>query len=307
MRKFFYFLLFLVLIAAGLEYLLRTTITKSMLPPKKEDSVNPSEFLFTANDLKFPTTDGVNLHGWLIHGKPGYPAFVLAHDYGSDRSDLLGKLEGLITRLNKEGYFILLFDFRGHGDSDSRSTFGFRESQDLHAAFQAILKYKVIDRRMGVLGVGMGAIAAIRGCQSVDEVKFLILDSVYDNIPERVTNDLLSEWPPFLAFIHPTVTRAVDWNLRDMLHLQSTNLDLQKGVASLYPRPLLFVDHNPLSQNARDLYEAAKEPKEMFQMKETASDDLVGTSREEYNNQLWDKIQKYLPAVKEEQTLEIKH
>src|SRR5262249_60702267 len=112
------------------------------------------------------------------------------------------------------------------------------------AELQSLVNYKWSDRRMGFLGGGMGAIAAIRGCQSVDEVKFLILDSAYDNIPERVTNDLLSEWPPFLAFIHPTVTRAVDWNLRDMLHLQSTNLDLQKGVASLYPRPLLFVDHN---------------------------------------------------------------
>ena len=103
------------------------------------------------------------------------PCLIIAHEYGSNRSDVLGKLETLISSLNKQGYWIFLFDFRGHGQSSTPSALGYKEQEDLRAALTEVLKYKQIEPRVGVLGIGMGAIAAIQTCGDVDSVKFVIL------------------------------------------------------------------------------------------------------------------------------------
>jgi len=306
LRKLLYVLIFLALIAGGAELFLRSTISDFTKPVKKDEAFSPTSMLFSFNDLKFTSEDGVSLQGWLIHGKPGYPVFVVAHEYGSDRSEILAKLEGLITKLNKTGYFVFLFDFRGHGKSSSSSSLGFREADDLHAALQAVLKYKNIERKAAVLGVGMGAIAAIEGSSSVDEVKFVILDDLYPDISGKITDQLQKEWS-VPAFAEPMLKRSVDWNLRQVLRVKSTDLKLLTKIPLLHPRSLLFVEKKPLGDDAKASYEAAKEPKEMLLLNETASGELLGKDRDAYNDQLWQEIQKYFPPLSHEQTLELKH
>lgn len=306
LRKLSYVLIFLLLFAGGAELFLRSTIAAYTKPAKKDEAFNPTGMLFTSNDMKFESEDGVQLQGWLIHGKPGFPVFVIAHDYGSDRSETMARLEGLITRLNKAGYFIFLFDFRGHGKSGSTSALGYRESADLHAALQAVLKYKTIERRVGVLGVGMGAIAALDATESVEEVRFIVFDSLVPNVAGSISNDLRKEWS-VPAFADPLLRRAVDWNLKKILKIPSTDLKLEMKLAALHPKSILFVEKKPLDEDAKTFYEAAQEPKEMLLLNETAAGELIGSDRDAYNDQLWQEIQKYFPPVSHEQTLELKH
>lgn len=306
LRNLFYFLLFLLLIAGGAELFLRSTIAAYTRPVQNEEAFNPTGMLFTSNDLKFESEDHVLLQGWLIHGKPGFPVFVVAHDYGSDRSEVLARVEGLITRLNKAGYFIFLFDFRGHGKSSGTSALGFRESADLRAALQAVLKYKNIERRVAVLGVGMGAVAALDATEPVEEVRFIVLDSLIPDVAGGISNDLRKEWS-VPEFADPLLRRAVEWNLQKILHIPSTDLKLKHKLANLHPKSILFVEKKPLDESAKTLYEAAEEPKEMLLLNETAAGELIGADRDAYNEQLWAEIQKYFPPVSHEQTLELKH
>src|SRR3972149_9041973 len=303
-RKTLYILGTILVILGGLEYALFKHLSKTTAGLKREEATNPKDLLLSANDIRFSTEDGVDLFGWLILGKANYPAVVFAHDYRSDRSQTLSKLEGLITTINKEGYFIFLFDFRGHGESGSRSGLGFLESRDLEGALKAVLRYKQISRRIAVVGVGMGAIAASQAVRTVDEVKFLVLDSVYDNIPSKFSEEIITELP-FLSFTRPVLAGAVALNLRQMLRLSSTDLGLDSQMAALYPKAILFVESKPLRSEAKALYEAAKEPKELLQMKETATGELIGEDRQMYSSQLIDKIHQYLPAVSHQKTLEI--
>lgn len=306
LRKLLYLLLPIVLILGGGELFLRSTMARFTKPLKKEQAINPGEWLFSYNDLKFRTEDGVELHGWLIHGKTGYPAFVIAHPYGSERSEILARLETLVTKLNKEGYFIFLFDFRGHGESEATSGMGFRESKDLTAALRAVLKYRNVERRVAVLGIGMGAIAAVKACPQVEEVKFMLLDSLYGDVSERLVDSIRHEWrlPPSMDRVFD---RAADWNLREILSIPSTDLRLNDSLPKLYPRTVVFVERTPLSDQAKAFYEATKEPKEILQVKNTATEELLGDEKEQYNNKLWEEFQKYFPAVSNEQTLELKN
>jgi pimeloyl-ACP methyl ester carboxylesterase len=304
MRKLAIILIPILVIGGALEYLLFDSIRKFTKVSKKEEINDPKDLLLSANDINFQTDDGVSLHGWLIQGKSGYPALIIAHPYGANRSTTLIKLEGLISNLNKQGYFVFLFDFRGHGQSSSTSALGFRESADLNAAVKEVLKYKQIARRIGVLGVGMGAIAASQAFQSVDEVKFLILDSIYEDISTRYADAIIVEWP-FLAFSKPVLAQGLDLNFRHLFRIPSTDLNLSATMPKLYPKVLLFVDKTPPANNVLALYKSAREPKELLQMQETAAGELIGETRDTYNRQIEEKIKKYLPPVSNEKTLEI--
>ena len=162
-----------LLVLACLEFILYKRLDKfTEVPPEKHETT-PDALLLNANEVRFHASDGAELHGWLIQGSPGCPAFIIAHDYKSSRSNVLIKLESLISSLNRQGYFIFLFDFRGHGKSPPPSALGYKEHLDLHAAIKEVSKYKQIEPRIGVLGIGMGAIAAIRISGSVDISKIL--------------------------------------------------------------------------------------------------------------------------------------
>jgi pimeloyl-ACP methyl ester carboxylesterase len=303
-RKFFYTLLIIILILCGIEFLLYKFFTDFVQVPKKNEAFDPQALLFTSNEIHFKSGDGTDLYGWLIHGKAGYPALIIAHDFGSNRSEALGKLEGLVTALNKQGYFIFLFDFRGHGTSNSTTSLGIRESSDLEASLKAILKYGQVERRVGVLGIGMGAIAACKAGRVADEVKLVILDSLYGSIPAKASETIFSGWS-FVKPARPVILQVTDWNMMWILGVRSTQLHLEEELPLLYPRTVVFVEKKPLRPEVKALYESAREPKELLQLDETAAGDLIGDARKAYENQIAEKVRKYLPPIVKEQTIDL--
>jgi alpha/beta superfamily hydrolase len=304
MKKTVYIVVAALIILGGVEYFLYKNLTKFIAAGHKDEANDPKDILLSSNDINFEAEDGTNLFGWLIQGKPGYPAVIIAHKYGTNRSITLLKLEGLITSLNKQGYYIFLFDFRGHGQSSGRSGLGFKESDDVAAALKALAKYKQISHRFAVLGVGMGAIASAKAFNSVDEVKVVLLDSIYDDVAAKYTKEIIHEWP-FLAVSHPIMVKAVDLNLKQMLRIPTTNLNLPVQMSRLYPKAVVFIEKEPLSENVRALYEAAREPKELLHLPDTAAGELIGEARVTYNREVEEKIKKYLPPSNNEKTLDL--
>src|SRR5262249_15867833 len=68
-------------------------------------------------EVQFDTADYVTLKGTFYPGKNGKnsPAVILLHDFGSDRTK--GGWDALAKELQKKGFAVLTFDFRGHNDS----------------------------------------------------------------------------------------------------------------------------------------------------------------------------------------------
>ncbi|PWT91619.1 MAG: hypothetical protein C5B54_04975 [Acidobacteria bacterium] len=302
-HKFLSFFLLLILIAAALETTLFLEVSKFTHPPRSDSGIDPKTLLLSSNDVVFDS-NGARLHGWHIIGKPNYPVLIVAHNYGSNRTEILAKLEGLVTTLNKRGYSIFLFDFRGHGDSNGNSALGYREKDDVLAALKTVLKYRTIAPRVAVFGIGMGAIAATEAASAADEVKFLILDSIYQDIPTRCTDGILTDWT-MMKFARPFLIQMVEWNLKHGMKIPDTKLNLVKQMPQLYPKAVLFVEKNPLSPDSKALYDATKEPKELIQLGETAEGDLIGDARATYNKNVEMKIEKYFPPMNGEQTIEL--
>jgi alpha-beta hydrolase superfamily lysophospholipase len=114
------------------------------------------------NELWFRSADGVRLVGHRFGGmRPGAkPAVVLAHMSNGDLCEWLPFARNLAGK----GLFVFAFDFRGHGFSEGRPTYG-RLAVDIAAAAQAVRGLGA--RKVVVMGASLGGIAAVVGAANV--------------------------------------------------------------------------------------------------------------------------------------------
>jgi dienelactone hydrolase len=147
----------------------------------------PASIGLQAEDVVFPSDDGVTLRGWFIHraeddGTPA-PAIIFVHGWPWNR---LGNLAGQsllpdrnvdflepARALAQAGFHVLLFDLRNHGQSNSAwpVTFGIHEARDFVGAVALLRKRPDVDRRrLGAIGYSMGGNTLIYGiprCQPI--------------------------------------------------------------------------------------------------------------------------------------------
>jgi uncharacterized protein len=146
-----------------------------------------SSVLPGAEDVSFPTADGLRLHGWFVPGdvdspaqpspgvgyapppgdpaaagrgvaRPGGPAVLVCNGNGGDRS-MRAALAAALSRL---GLGVLLFDYRGYGGNPgSPSEDGLAADARAAAAYLAA-RPEVDPDRVVYLGESLGAAVALR-------------------------------------------------------------------------------------------------------------------------------------------------
>ncbi len=151
-----------------------------------------AQALVKMEPVRFRSSDGIELGGWLIPGKPELPAIVLCHDLGASKSSLVN----LAIRLQRQGFTLLAFDFRGHGESGGeRSTLGLVEKRDVLGAVDYLGTVQGIDaRRLGIYGVGMGAFAATLAALDRPSLRVMVLDSLYPAIEYPLSRRVYENW-----------------------------------------------------------------------------------------------------------------
>jgi pimeloyl-ACP methyl ester carboxylesterase len=130
-------------------------------------------------DVAFTSEDGVTLRGWYIPSSNG-AAVILAHGFGGNRLDLLPEA----ALLAGHGYGVLLFDFRGHGESDkAQITVGFHEQCDLIAAIDLVSTQPDVDpQRIGAIGFSMGGAALAQVAAQDQRLRAVVIESTFDSL-----------------------------------------------------------------------------------------------------------------------------
>ena len=214
-------------------------------------------------EVYFPSRDGLRLHGLYLPGPDGSPVLLLCHGYYRSLTETFS----LGCELNRLGYHVLLFDFRGCGLSAGRfTTLGYREAADVLGAVD-YLRERLGQRPLGVLGLSMGAVAALRAAADCPAIAAVVADSAYADLRDTVrhkTKDVLRL--PFLVGLGWASIRIGEWlSGGDLAAVRAVD-----AVASAKggPRPLLLIhgerdDYLP-PDNAQRLFQAAGEPKELW-------------------------------------------
>jgi pimeloyl-ACP methyl ester carboxylesterase len=188
-------LLVLAATVGGAIYLLHSVTH----PARDTAMLDPADLLLQAEEVTFRASDGLLLSGWFIRGRSDLPVIILCHDLGGSRSSLLNHA----VSLNRAGFPMFLFDFRGHARSGGRgASLGVAERLDVLGAIDYLkARRNAKTVRFGVWGVGMGGYAAVLAAIENRQIDTLALDDLYGEVGIRFEELLRDRVPPPLHFL----------------------------------------------------------------------------------------------------------
>ncbi len=178
-----------VAIFLGLVYLAISLISAEVLTRShnRASIVDPRDVSPNPTPWKVRTEDGFTLRGWYHPTEEHRRLVVMVHGLWSS----WGEMAGLGRDLHERGYDILLFDLRGHGQSDrSRVSMGRRERCDLRAVLNWAEAQGFSTDRIGWVGFSMGASTLLMEAAQNSRIKTVVLDSPYGNLPELLDGQL---------------------------------------------------------------------------------------------------------------------
>jgi uncharacterized protein len=145
-------------------------------------------------DVSFYNWRGELLSGWLALQTPQAPIIILTHGTPGNRVDMVARA----AFLYQHGYNVLLFDFQSYGKSQGvLSTLGMVESEDILAAISYIHGLPATEySKVGVLGLSMGATAAVLAASRSSDILALVAEScpvdatlVTSDVPDEATRE----------------------------------------------------------------------------------------------------------------------
>jgi len=152
---------------------------------------------FTQEDVTLQMDDGVSLAAtlYLPDGTPpqgGWPAAMLFHGLGGTRASMAPIATGFLAN---EGYAVLAYDARGHGQSGGMVTLdGPREIEDLRTAFDwLIARTDVSHTDVGAIGFSYGGGALLRAAVMGIPFKAIVPIITWTNLYDALAPQDLSK------------------------------------------------------------------------------------------------------------------
>jgi dienelactone hydrolase len=129
--------------------------------------VPPDRLGVAHEDVKFTTSDGLELDGWYIPSKNGAAVISFPGRNGSQRPARM---------LARHGYGVLLFDRRGEGRSEGEpNSWGWGGDADVKAAIDYLQRRPDVDpERIGGIGLSVGGEMMIETAAETDELAAVV-------------------------------------------------------------------------------------------------------------------------------------
>jgi pimeloyl-ACP methyl ester carboxylesterase len=250
-----------VLFGVGLPYFLAATLTYQ---PHLAFAGDPQTILHRSFDrIEFRATDGAHLVGWWIAGDPAgaRQTVLLCHGWASQKASDLFAVRPLID----DGYNVLSFDFRGHGES-AGNLVGFV----LGAVRWVAQNHPLQCRRLVGLGMNTGGAALLAAAvdpgpegQRIDAVAVC---GCFDTLADETRAVAAENFPRPVVWLAQHVGLPLAGMQLDDEHLPG--FSPARAIAQLWPRPVLVIhgvedDLVPL-ERGQALFEAAYPPRQFY-------------------------------------------
>jgi fermentation-respiration switch protein FrsA (DUF1100 family) len=203
--------------------------------PDPNDGKTPASYGLNFRWVEFPSTDGIPLKGWYVPApSPARGTIIYCHGLNRTRVEMLP----MAAFGNSLGYDGLLFDLRHSGQSGGNiTTLGYQERYDVLGAVRYALAEQKAARPVVAWGVSMGAVAALMAAADSREIAGVISDSAFLSFSDTAKHHLklflhLPAFPIAYEVMYWTAWRG---------GFRVGDLDLEKAVEHINPRPMLFV------------------------------------------------------------------
>jgi uncharacterized protein len=226
-------------------------------------------------EVAFTTSDGLRLQGWFVPPRNGATVVAFPGRSGPQKHARM---------LVRHGYGVLLFDRRGEGVSEGDpNAFGWHGERDLLAAAAFLRSRADVDpERIGGIGLSVGGEMLIRAAADSDAFKAIVSEgasgqSVRDGFENgELSTDLLAG----------AVTLATALFASDL-----PPPSLKSRVPEIAPRAVFFIygekgQGGTETKPNRGFYEAASEPKQIWEIPNGRHIAGITTEPEEYERRL---------------------
>jgi fermentation-respiration switch protein FrsA (DUF1100 family) len=222
----------------------------------------PADVGMDYRDVQVTTSDGLRLAGWWTPSKNG-AAVIVQHGYKTNRST---QLLDIAATLARGGYGVLLSSLRAHDLNDGRViSFGLEEMKDLSAWLAFIQTLEGVEpSRIGIFGNSLGGSLAIQLAAQAQSIKAIVTHSAVASVRSTVETSItyFTGLPPF-----PFTSMILFWVEQDWA-MQPDLLDFTAWIAALDSQPILLMqggaDVVVAPESGQLLYDAAREPKELW-------------------------------------------
>jgi uncharacterized protein len=263
---------------------------KPVAPTEEGAPAHPGDIGLAHEDVRFTTDDGYTLDGWLIPaGRDTRAAVILMHGFSWHRLPWLTEFVPWIQpRFN-----ILQFDFRGHGNSDDAPiTLGTLEQRDVAAAVRFLQ-----GRGYGpiaLMGISMGGAVAITAAPDLP-VAAVVADAAYAVLRHPIASRMREGRYPLARLGSRLVVAAASVRARTWLRqpIQRVGQIAPRGLLLIAPREDRLVDWTQSVQ----MYEAAREPKELMVVDGAAHSDAHAVGGEAYERRVLGFLERHLDGV----------
>jgi alpha-beta hydrolase superfamily lysophospholipase len=260
---------------------------RPFVPFVEGDPTSPAELGLEYEDVRFTTDDGVTLSGWLVPARrETRSAVILMHGFSWHR---LGELAAFVPWLAQR-YHVLQFDFRGHGASDDADiTLGTTERRDVAAAVR-LLEGRGLGP-IALIGVSMGAAIAITAAPDLP-VAAVVADAPYAELRNPIGNRMRELHYPMAALGSRLIVAAASVRARTRLTSPIDRVEeiAPRGLLLIAPEDDQLIDH----QQVLDLFDKAREPKELYVVSAAGHADAHSLGGAEYERRVLDFLARHL-------------
>ena len=269
-----------LLLAAGILGFLFVWCMGGVLVAPANHPISLPPASLQVQNVAFHSASGASIHGWFAPGVPGRGAVVLMHGVHADRTTLVPRA----TFLARAGFAVLLFDFQAHGESPGKQiTFGHLESRDAAAAVEFV-HARLPGEKIGVLGISMGAAAALLADPPLP-VNAMILESSYPTLYQATEDRLVMRF----GWLGRLATPLLTCQLKPRLGVSLDDLKPLECARKITV-PKFFMagtaDRDTTIAEARSMFAAAAEPKQAWWLEGAAHEDLHRFGGPEYEQRV---------------------
>lgn len=224
-------------------------------------SGHPSQFGLTYEDVVFPSRrDRIPLHGWYLPTTQDHRCVILVQGQDHHRNSPGIRALALGRDLVQRDFSVLLFDFRGRGESGGkRDCHGDRERWDVLGAIDYVGSRGIPPERIGLVGFSLGAAVAILVAARDPGIPAVVSDSGFLD-----SMTYLKRMPFYWFFLPSWFAVPIALAGRWFFGADFSQVRPIKVVGRLAPRPILFIhgenDHVVPPEEAEALFRASNNP-----------------------------------------------
>jgi esterase/lipase len=228
----------------------------AMHPPRFPiGSVSPADLDLDYIDVSLSTEDNLTLHGWYIPST-NRAAVILVHASNGNRTGTLYHA----ALLANHGYGVLLYDTRTQGESKGDLyALGWEDHLDVFAALDYLRQRPEVDpKRIGVLGLSVGAKTALYAATQTDEIAAVVAEGTR----WRTFEDLLIATEPGDYIWIPMTW--LSYQYAEMASGIRNPTSLRQAVSQISPTPIFLIAAEGEMATSQAYFDAADGPKTLW-------------------------------------------